>query len=389
MKQFKTVIILFILYCLLSCQTRGRKEPENKALPPERLVIDFEKKADRQDKPAAFFPDGKGFITSTVSSLQLWDIGTMKPKEVRLRWYPFAVAVSPDGRRIVVGGYSRTALLLDRDGKTVRSLPGHSSHVSNLAYSPTNKFFVTASRGLCKMWRPNGRLLKTLHPLPSWIFDMDISPDGGKIGLAFNDSSRLQVLDISGRKIVTIKEDYVRSVAFAADSKSIFAGSFKGLKGAVRHWDLKGKLIKAYPMTDIVERIRLLQGGNLLAIEFNDHQPLSLLNLKDSSLRGFPTITRHHYVTHSLSRHPEKKIILTCAWPSRGYLFLNYETGDYLRFFHFPSGDWVAWDGENRFDCSPGAEKYIRFYRGEAVQPYEQARARYYTKGLLKRFLQE
>ncbi|NIS67143.1 MAG: myosin kinase, partial [Gemmatimonadales bacterium] len=66
----------------------------------------------------------------------------------------WAVAFSPDGRQIAVGGDGRSATILDATtGSELRTLRGHAWEVYGVAFSPDGKFLATGSRDqTVKIW---------------------------------------------------------------------------------------------------------------------------------------------------------------------------------------------------------------------------------------------
>jgi WD40 repeat protein/serine/threonine protein kinase len=105
---------------------------------------------------AAFSPDGLYFATSTLQgSANVWDASTGGHlfATLPLATNVEALAFSPDGLHFATGDLLGTIKIWDRRGRVLQSLPGHSIHVSWLAFSPVSP--VLASSGAdrqVKLW---------------------------------------------------------------------------------------------------------------------------------------------------------------------------------------------------------------------------------------------
>ncbi len=111
----------------------------------------------------AFSPDGRilaGAIASNMSvnvdnNVKLWDTTTGRELMI-LRGHParvFAVAFSPDGRRIASSYMDGTVGLWDVvTGKSVLTLHGHSQFALGVAFSPDGLKLATAGDTTVKIW---------------------------------------------------------------------------------------------------------------------------------------------------------------------------------------------------------------------------------------------
>ena len=104
-----------------------------------------------------------------------------------------AVGYSPDGKRIVTGGYDTTAKkgvyrytakVWDAAiGRKVLSLNGHTGTVNCVAYSPDGKRIVTGSGDTtAKVWDAiSGRELLTFKGHTNQVLSVAFSPDGRRV----------------------------------------------------------------------------------------------------------------------------------------------------------------------------------------------------------------
>jgi WD40 repeat protein len=126
--------------------------------------------------------------------LTWWNAADAEPKPIRTvcahQGWLRALAVSPDGQLIASCGNDQLVRLWSsHDGRLVNTFEGHTSHVYNVAFHPTEPRLVSSElKGTLKDWNlQSGKLirdvdLKVLHKYDSG-FEADI---GGCRGLNFN-----------------------------------------------------------------------------------------------------------------------------------------------------------------------------------------------------------
>lgn len=95
----------------------------------------------------AFTPDGRRLVSgSRDRTLRIWDLAS-RTSIATLAGHSdeiFAVAVSPDGRRIVSGGRDAMIRVWDaRDHFEITQLPGHASYIYCLAFSRDGRLLVS------------------------------------------------------------------------------------------------------------------------------------------------------------------------------------------------------------------------------------------------------
>jgi WD40 repeat protein len=156
----------------------------------------------------------------------------------------YAVAFSPDGRRIVSGSYDNTLRLWDASsGRPIGSpLQGHTSPVSSVALSLDGRRIVSGSwDSTLRLWdassgRPIGSPLQG-HTDTDWVVSVAFSPDGRRI-VSGSEDKTLRLWDAtSGQPIGSPLQghtDKVSSVAFSPDGQRIVSGSHDN---TLRLWD--------------------------------------------------------------------------------------------------------------------------------------------------------
>ena len=82
-------------------------------------------------------------------------------------FYISSLAYSPDGKRLVSGGWNEAFYLWDATtGKEVRSFAGHAAGDISVAYRPDNKHLASASNGCL----PLSRCSASLSSSRIWLF---------------------------------------------------------------------------------------------------------------------------------------------------------------------------------------------------------------------------
>ncbi|KAG8724229.1 hypothetical protein FRC09_020733 [Ceratobasidium sp. 395] len=196
----------------------------------------------------AFSPDGR-WITSADLTLRIWDAQTGRLVLEPLHSHPetaCCLAFSPDSHRMVLGFMDSTIRICDTKtgGILLEPLRGHSSWVGSVAFSTDGRRIASGSddktvriwdaqtgdpitqpldnhadRVTCVAFCPNGRVVSGSWDKTIRIWEV---VDEGKAG-SFNQPNASKG-----------HSDWVLSVAFSSDGRSVVSGSEDG---TVRVWD--------------------------------------------------------------------------------------------------------------------------------------------------------
>src|SRR5271157_3958530 len=156
-----------------------------------------------------------------------------------------AVAITPDGARVVSGSYGKILKVWDlHSGRMLRSLEGHLNIVNAVAVTPDGKKVVSGSTDkTIKVWDlQSGRLLCSMegHTWPVRV--VAVTADGAQI-ISGSWDCTLKVWDLeSGQLITTLggHEGFVNTLAVTPDSTKIVSGS---ADNTLKVWDLKRGLL--------------------------------------------------------------------------------------------------------------------------------------------------
>ncbi|ADB17906.1 WD-40 repeat protein [Pirellula staleyi DSM 6068] len=167
-----------------------------------------------------------------------------------------AVALSPDGSELLVGGYHEVTVWSPVDGKLLRRIGGVGQRVFAITMSPDGKTMAVASgapgqQGEVRVLEiASGNLVRALALSSDVVFDVVYSPSGDRIATASADGMIRVFETSSGNEQLTISShsDWVFAVAFSSDGSKLASAS-------------RDKTAKAYDAAT----------GNLL-ITYSNHQ---------------------------------------------------------------------------------------------------------------------
>jgi WD40 repeat protein/serine/threonine protein kinase len=207
----------------------------------------------------AFSPDGKRLVSGGYDgTVKVWDAQTGQ-ETLSLKGHTFevhSVAFSPDGKRIASASNDQTVRVWDaQTGQEIRTLKGHTGAVTSVAFSPDGKRLVSGSwgqdqegrplRGEIKVWDvQTGQETLSLNGLTDGVSSVAFSPDGKRLVSGSWDET-VKVWDAqTGQQTLIFLEHTgaVLSVAFSPDGKRVVSGSGgwghgRPLPGEVKVWN--------------------------------------------------------------------------------------------------------------------------------------------------------
>jgi hypothetical protein len=212
----------------------------------------------------AVSPDGQRILSgSNDDSMILWDRETAQPIR-RFMGHGgdvTAVAISPDGRRALSGGEDRVIRLWDLEsGALVREFKGHTELVFSVAFSPDGRLAYSTSGGdhsggwrdgtdaAVRIWDvETGREVRKLEGHKGIVWTVAVSPDGRRLLSAGNDKAAILWDAETGAEIRRFREHTleVRCASFLPDGRRAVSC---GHDRTVRLWDVEtGQEIRRFP----------------------------------------------------------------------------------------------------------------------------------------------
>jgi mono/diheme cytochrome c family protein len=206
------------------------------------------------DGAMLFVAAGEAGIRGVAYAIQVSDGAIVKKFEGH-RDALHALALSPDGKTLVTGGYDQKIMLWDlATGKVLRTLAGHNGSINGLAFRPDGKVLASASADrTIKLWNAStGARLDTFSQPLKEQFCVAFTLDGKRL-LAGGADNRIRVWSVSAEAkegsnpILMSKfahEGAVLSLAFSADGKVLLSAA-------------SDKTLKLWNAADVSERLLL------------------------------------------------------------------------------------------------------------------------------------
>ena len=144
-----------------------------------------------------------------------------------------AVAFSPDGEQLIVGGYNELTLWSPQSGQLLKRVGNVGQRTYALAYSPDGKLLAVGSGAPGQLGEvrlldaATGELQHVLMSTSDVVFDLAFNPAGDRLAVASADG----VIRVFGREdkalqlAITSHSDWVMAIAWSADGSKLASAS--------------------------------------------------------------------------------------------------------------------------------------------------------------------
>jgi len=278
----------------------------------------------------------------------------------------FAIAFSPDGRKLATASTDSTIRLWDLS-KATRSpevLNAHIGQINSLAFSPDGRWLVSAGwDGHVILWNMTrrSRLAQPIATQTSSLVGLAVSHDG-KVWAAVDTSGHL-VIDRQGRREqLTLgqhsAETFYHSVRFSPDGQRIAAG---GEDGAIRFWDAHTLKPIGEPLhghDGIVNEIAFRRDG-VLASAGSD----GIVALWDTARRQRPDLLQGHLDdVNAVAFSPDLRLLASASDDHSVLVWNVAQRRRLARLLHDEPVHTVAFSPDGHYLVTGGDDERIRLW---------------------------
>jgi len=266
----------------------------------------------------AVSPDGKQVVTGGWQAIKIWD--ALSGSELMTiptgnRGEITCVALSPDGKWIASGEDSGQVSIWDAaTGNQESTIKAHLHDVSSVAFSPDGERIVSCSYdgiGKAKVWdvADGAEVMAVPAPSGDTFFWAAFSTDGKKIVAASNRHEKVTILDASdGRELIVFTG--TAPVSFAPDGKLVAVADSHN---DINLWDSAAgrKIVSLRGHEGPIESVAFSADGKHVASGSMDNT----VKLWDVSTgETLMTLRGHEYYVSCIGFTPDGKRIISGSW---------------------------------------------------------------------------
>ncbi|MCQ4044657.1 NB-ARC domain-containing protein [Streptantibioticus rubrisoli] len=263
-------------------------------------------------------------------TVRLWDLATRQTLRVfraHTGWV-YATALSPAGDLVASAGDDGLIRLCRTDsGAPVGVLAGHSRRIRTLAFAADGKLLVSgAEDGAVCVWDAERLLLvRRMQTTGTPVWSVAVSGGEEPVVAASGEDEFVRLFDLASGRLLDEKaqhRDWVRSVAFAAESGLLASGSGDG---SVVVWTTKGGVLTPVRRTtDLPSRVRsvIASADGALVIAATEKPTIHALTVDGEA--GVTALPPGVDWVRSLARSSDGTVVAGCEdgavrlWPAHG-----------------------------------------------------------------------
>jgi cytochrome c len=175
-----------------------------------------------------------------------------------------ALAVSPDGRFTMSGGFDQSAILWDiGQGAAVQVLRFHDGAVNAVLALPDGRFATGGEDGRIALWRRGeGTPHRVINGHQAPVVSLALGPDGDSIASAsWDGTARVTSLSGDAVRVLSGHQGNVNAVAFLPDGRPVTAG----YDATLRVWPREGGDPALYQLPTPLNSVAAAPDGEIVA----------------------------------------------------------------------------------------------------------------------------
>lgn len=280
----------------------------------------------------------------------------------------FALAWSPDGAQLAVGGTGTTVRILDAATLKTRLIyRGHAALIKSLAWSPDGRYVVSAGEDHhIHIWSPDDGKLAAVFPL-QWPQAVAWSPCSDLIA-ASSYSGTVELWKAGGWVPFCTLPGGAVSLAWSPDGRRLAAGR----TGGVRIFTIEGiGLDRNLTCRSLTYALALswAPDGGRLAVGGNNPEAVEIWDMTTEPPTDAPSVTYrgHRFYVWSVDWSPNSELIASGSWgevhlwhPSIGDLLTNFP-------IHANEIYALAWSPDGTRIASGGRDPTIQVWNTDAA----------------------
>ncbi|MBD2665932.1 WD-40 repeat protein [Richelia sinica FACHB-800] len=258
-----------------------------------------------------FSGDGQKLATSSDGKMNLWNVdGTL------LKTWPghsdriHNIAFSPDQQLLASASDDQSVKLWSLNPPSTTVLRGHTDHVLSLAWSPDGEILASGSSDrTIKLWQQDTQLSKTLTGHTDKVSSLSFDPKGKLLASGSYDKTiKLWRRDGSFLKTLTGHSGSITSIVFSPDGELLASAS---QDKTIKLWNRRGQLLKTLEgHQGWVNSLSFSPDGQLLA-SGSDDQTIKLWQ-RDGQL--FKSFSPHPHWVMAVGFTPQDQLIASASW---------------------------------------------------------------------------
>ena len=225
----------------------------------------------------------------------------------------WSLRFSPGGRLLASGAESGEIKIWNMQGKALRTFKdGANREVLCLAVSPDDRLIAAGMpNGTVNLWSADGTLVRTLRgrPIDEAVHAVSFSPDGTMILLAVPMEDTVLLWSVGGKLLRTFRGGcgQVWQALFSPDGKYIATGSEFGM---VKIWSIGGKCVRTFEgHNGAIQDIAFSKDGRLIASTSEDKSTF-IWSIEGTIIRKIPAYGE------SVRFLSESRLLIQSGWIS-------------------------------------------------------------------------